>query len=59
MAVDEVVDAARAWIDDDPDPETAAAGREILASGDEERIREHFGGRLTFGTAGIRGALGP
>ncbi len=49
---------ARAWIDDDPDPETKAQGEALLQSGDEDALREHFGQRLEFGTAGIRGALG-
>lgn len=56
---DDLVRAATAWVDDDPDPETEAAGRAILTSGDAELLRDHFGRRLTFGTAGIRGALGP
>lgn len=56
---DDLVRAARAWIDDDPDPETEAAGRAMLESGDTGALAECFGRRLTFGTAGIRGALGP
>ncbi len=60
----EALAAARAWLRQDPDPETrdelaalvtgAAAGRaEAIAE-----VEERFGGRLAFGTAGLRGALG-
>lgn len=47
--------AARTWIAADPDPDTRAAGQALLDSGDVDR----FVGRLTFGTAGMRGPLGP
>ena len=50
---------ARAWVDADPDPQTKAQGEALIASGDEEVIRDHFGERLAFGTAGLRGKLGP
>ena len=51
--------AARAWIAADPDPATQAAGRVLLDSGDAAAVASHFGTRLRFGTAGMRGALGP
>ena len=42
-----MTDALRAfaerWIADDPDPETAAAGRALLADDDLDAIRSHFG----------------
>ncbi len=50
---------ARAWIDADPDPTTQMQGEAILASGDADAIADHFGQRLAFGTAGLRGRLGP
>lgn len=50
---------ARAWADDDPDPATRAAVERWLADGDEAALAECFGERLQFGTAGIRGPLGP
>jgi phosphomannomutase len=50
---------AAAWLESDPDPETRAQGAALLESGDEAVLAEHFGQRLTFGTAGLRGALGP
>jgi phosphomannomutase len=55
----ELLSAARAWVDHDPDPSTAAAVRGWLDAGDHAAIAEHFGQRLEFGTAGMRGALGP
>jgi phosphomannomutase len=49
----------RRWIDEDPDPVTRAAGEALLAAGDERALADHFGARLEFGTAGLRGELGP
>ena len=62
-----LADAVRAWIDDDPDPQTAA---ELLALADRAgrddddadeaaaELADRFSGLLEFGTAGLRGALG-
>jgi len=52
------VDAARAWLAQDPDPETRAELEDILARGDEAALASRFAGRLEFGTAGLRGELG-
>ena len=49
---------ARAWIADDPDPETRAELEALLAAGDEAAVADRFRERITFGTAGIRGAMG-
>ncbi|GAA2451339.1 phospho-sugar mutase [Actinomadura vinacea] len=46
------------WLAQDPDPETVAELRGILASGDEAALADRFGARLEFGTAGLRGELG-
>jgi phosphomannomutase len=59
-----LLDRARRWRDDDPDPGTREeldllVGR--AASGDDAARREladRFAGPLSFGTAGLRGALG-
>jgi phosphomannomutase len=54
-----------AWTAQDPDPETRQQVADLLAaveSGDEaaaEELTDAFTGRLEFGTAGLRGALGP
>jgi phosphomannomutase len=49
---------AAAWIADDPDPGTRAELQDLLDRGDREELAERFAGRLEFGTAGVRGALG-
>lgn len=59
VPLDAALDArARAWLADDPDPETQAELQALLDAGDEGAIAARFGDRLTFGTAGIRGTLG-
>ena len=47
----------RAWIDDDPDPAARAELSALLAAGDAAALRDRFGARLAFGTAGLRGPL--
>lgn len=51
-------DAARRWMDEDPDPTTRAETAAWLESGDTDALREAFGARLEFGTAGLRGVIG-
>ena len=48
-----------AWIEDDPDPVTAARLQKLLDNGDEATLRTFFNGFLQFGTAGLRGPNGP
>jgi phosphomannomutase len=48
-----------AWIADDPDPHTAGELQRALAAGDEELLKKYFNGFLQFGTAGLRGPVGP
>ncbi len=50
---------ARAWAADDPDPASRAALEALVEAGDETSLRDHVGSRLQFGTAGLRGLLGP
>lgn len=47
------------WILDDPDEQTAQQLRDLLARANYEELRKHFSGFLQFGTAGLRGPLGP
>ena len=47
------------WIADDPDPKTRAQLESMLEGGDESELRSCFSGFLEFGTAGLRGPLGP
>jgi phosphomannomutase len=60
----ELLARAHTWLDDDPDPDTQAELAALIAkaeSGDlaaHEDIADRFDGRLEFGTAGLRGALG-
>lgn len=58
-----------AWIDDDPEPGTAHELRQLLYAVEdggpqesaeaEAELRELFRSALAFGTAGLRGAVGP
>ena len=50
---------AERWAAEDPDPTTRAELTALLSSGDDAALAECFGARLEFGTAGLRGALGP
>ncbi len=56
---DALVERATAWADGDPDPVTAHALRQAIASGDEAELRDLAGHDLAFGTAGLRGEVGP
>ena len=47
------------WIALDPDPITAEQLRNWLAEGNEVQLRQSFSGFLQFGTAGLRGPMGP
>jgi len=50
---------ARRWLRDDPDERSRAELQASLDSDDLEALREGFSQRLEFGTAGLRGVLGP
>ena len=51
--------AVEAWRADDPDPVTVAELDALVAAGDDAAIEACFAAPLTFGTAGLRGPLGP
>lgn len=56
-----VLEAAKAWLAQDPDEETRAelTGMiEAAEDGDAAALESAFAGRLEFGTAGLRGQLG-
>ena len=55
----ELVAEVQAWIADDPDPKTAAELTALLTAADETTLRKYFAGFLQFGTAGLRGPVGP
>jgi len=48
-----------AWIEEDPDPKTRNQLQKLLDENAESEIKDCFQGFLEFGTAGLRGALGP
>ena len=56
---------AEAWIGQDPDKRTKAELKRLLTAADHgdktalDELRDCFAGPLTFGTAGLRAALGP
>ncbi|MET1022656.1 MAG: phospho-sugar mutase [Arthrobacter sp.] len=60
-----LLDEARAWAAQDPDPATAAALAELIrlsedgAASARQELADSFNGTLQFGTAGLRAALGP
>lgn len=58
MTDDQVRARAARWLAQDPDEHTRAELRELLDDEDPAALRERFAGTLTFGTAGLRGALG-
>ena len=59
-----LLDAARTWLEDDPDPATRAELQSVLDAADDgdeaalTDLADRFSGMLEFGTAGLRGALG-
>jgi phosphomannomutase len=60
--INALLDSARAWLAEDPDPQTRAeleaAVAEVEKGGDSTDLADRFAGTLEFGTAGLRGALG-
>lgn len=56
--MDELLAAAIAWADQDPDAETRAELEALIAARDEQGLADRMGKRLGFGTAGLRGELG-
>ena len=65
MTGSELVAAATRWRDQDPDPATRAELASLLERADqgdtaaESELTDAFAGALEFGTAGLRGRLGP
>ncbi|MEU3252007.1 phospho-sugar mutase [Streptomyces sp. NPDC006997] len=57
---DDLLARARAWLAEDPDPETRDELAELIAAGPDatDELTARFSGTLQFGTAGLRGELG-
>ncbi|MFB7246791.1 phosphomannomutase [Streptomyces populi] len=55
---DDTVARAKAWLAEDPDPETRDELAELIEAEDVKELSVRFGGTLQFGTAGLRGELG-
>jgi phosphomannomutase len=57
-SLETLIAKARSWQSQDPDAETKAELEALILAGDEQGLASRFGGRLGFGTAGLRGELG-
>ncbi|MGW4165667.1 phospho-sugar mutase [Streptomyces chartreusis] len=55
---DDLITRAKAWLEEDPDPETRAELAKLIDAGDVTELAPRFSGTLQFGTAGLRGELG-
>jgi phosphomannomutase len=53
-----LIEQARDWINQDPDMETISELESLIEASDEQGLSERFGQRIGFGTAGLRGLLG-
>ncbi len=53
-----IMEEARAWLAQDPDPDTRAELEALIAADDLAGLAARFGGSLRFGTAGLRGLMG-
>ncbi len=49
---------AHAWLAEDPDEDTRGELTALIVGDDVEELADRFDGRLEFGTAGLRGAMG-
>ena len=56
---DHLLQRARDWAAGDPDPTTRAELEALIDAHDVDALRDPFGGALEFGTAGLRGVVGP
>ena len=59
MISDQLRSEVQEWIKNDPDKKTAEQLRKWLAENNELEIKRCFNGFLQFGTAGLRGPIGP
>jgi len=57
--VEELAASARAWVAGDPDPAMREELERALRAGDPATLEDLMGASLSFGTAGLRGRVGP
>jgi len=57
--IEELRDRARHWAAGDPDPAMRAELEALIDTADLATLEDLVGGGLTFGTAGLRGRVGP
>ena len=57
MDIDSLSVRTRAWIDEDPDPDTSAELAALLTAENFEELADRMAGNLKFGTAGLRGRV--
>ena len=57
--MDDLFQQAQEWADQDPDPDSARTLKQLVAKGEEGKVRDCFLPAMTFGTAGLRGVVGP
>ncbi|MGW0840444.1 phospho-sugar mutase [Streptomyces sp. NPDC002787] len=55
---DDLIARAKAWLAEDPDPETRGELAKLIDTEDVTELAARFSGTLQFGTAGLRGELG-
>lgn len=53
-----IMSRAQKWADKDPDEVTRRQLQDMIERNDEQALRQAFGDRLAFGTAGLRGVMG-
>lgn len=58
MQIEDLLAAATAWAEQDPDVETRVELEALITAHDEQGLTDRMGKRLSFGTAGLRGELG-
>lgn len=56
--LENLIQKARNWIQQDPDPETIAELEKLITESNEADLADRFNQRIGFGTAGLRGLLG-
>ncbi|WFB86209.1 MULTISPECIES: phospho-sugar mutase [Streptomyces] len=58
VSPDDLLARAKAWLAEDPDPDTRAELAALIDAEDHAALTARFAGTLQFGTAGLRGELG-